>query len=85
MENKFYKITCEEELNKVQNMLMSEGYVTPTGKQITMENFKNAFPRNKIYVIHAFFNTINKKYEYQGGTTQICKSHGYDKINFENI
>lgn len=85
MENKFYKITNEEELNKVQNMLIAEGYVTPCGQKITMADFKHAYPRNKNYLIHAKYNSITKKLEYTGGTIQVYKTYPYiGKIKFEN-
>lgn len=85
MENKFYKVTTIEELETVQNFLISEGYKTPTGELIEFEDLKRCFPRNKIYVINAFYNSITKRKEYQGGTTQIYKTYGYDKIKFETI
>lgn len=85
MENKFYKVTSIEELELVQNHLIDEGYKTPTGQLITFEDLKRCFPRNKIYVINAFYNSITKRKEYQGGTTQIYKTYGYDKIKFETI
>ena len=85
MENKFYKVTNIEELETVQNFLISEGYKTPTGQLITFEDLKRCFPRNKIYVINAFYNSITKRKEYQVGTTQIYKTYGYDKIKFETI
>lgn len=85
MENKFYKVTSIEELETVQNFLISEGYKTPTGQLITFEDLKRCFPRNKIYVVNAFYNSITKRKEYQVGTTQIYKTYGYEKIKFGTI
>ena len=85
MENKFYKVTTIEELESVQNYLLDKGYKTPTGQLIEFEDLKRCFPRNRIYVINAFYNSITKRKEYQGGTNQIYKTYGYDKIKFETI
>ena len=84
--SKFYKITNDDDLYKVQNLLISEGYSTPDGKIITMLDFKRAYPRNRVYVIHARYNNITKRLEYTGGTTQIyatCTNTG--KIKFEEM
>ena len=82
--NKFYKITSQNELDTIQNELIEKGYKSPNGELLTMDDFKKAYPKNKIYLINAFYNTINKKYEYIGGTKQIYERNYGKKIKFEN-
>ena len=45
---------------------------------------KKVYPKNKIYLINAYYNTINKKYEYIGGTKQIYERNYGKKFKFEN-
>ena len=75
MKNRYYEFRTMEEMEIIESALWHDGYEPVLGKRATFEEVKATFKRNKVFVIMAFYNSINKKYEYQYSTWQIVKSY----------
>ena len=75
MKYRYYEFRTQEELNIIENALYHDGYEVVGGKRISLEEIKNNFRRNKVFVVVTFYNTINKRYEYQYSTRQIIKNN----------
>lgn len=73
MKNKYYEFRTQEELNIIEWALYHDGFEVVGGKKATIKEIKNNFKRNKVFIVVAFYNTINKKYEYQYSTRQLIK------------
>ena len=76
-QNKYYYFRTENELNEILDLLEAQGYKPIIGyHRITFKEVKNRYRRNKIFVINAYYNTLNNKYEYQATTKQILRTYG---------
>lgn len=85
MENKYnikcIKFSSQEELDKAEELANKEGYFVVSGKKTNFEYIKNYYEEyfeddnklNSEYVLDCFYNTINKKKEYQYSCMRIVK------------
>lgn len=80
MYNKYYVFRTEKEFNQITNFLNSKGYIQVGTNKATFNDVKNHFKRNKIFLVNAFYNSINHKLEYQFTTHQVELTYGI-KIN----
>ena len=74
--NGFYNANTEDEFNRVAMELFNNGYEwVGLNKKPTFAECKNKIHGNGKLIIHAFYNSINKKKEIQFGTKSIYNSY----------
>lgn len=72
----FYNANSKDEFNRVSNTLQANGFEwVGLNKNPSFEECKSWLHGNAKLVIHAFFNSINKKYEIQCGSRAIYNSY----------
>ena len=76
MKERCFEFRTQEELNIIEWALYHEGYEVVGGKKASLKEIQEHFKRNKVFVVVAFYNSLNKKYEYQYSTRQIIKNNG---------
>lgn len=81
----YFEFRTKEEFNKIIKTLKKKGYECTGTGELTYEEIKNYYTRNRVYIIEAFYNSINKKLEYMASTRQIVKSYPPYKIKISNI
>lgn len=84
--NKYYRFRTEKEMKNIIEILESKGYRLPfKDNKPTFESIKLFYNRNKVFVVNAYYNTLNKKYEYIIGTKQIFENNHGRKIKIDKI
>ena len=83
MENMYFEFRTEYEMKNIESNLKNKGYNLPfNDKKVTFQDIKNFYKRNKIYLVKAYYNTLNKKKEYIFTTKQI-ENRNKQRINFK--
>ena len=74
MIEKYYLFTCQKELDKIEEIITSEGYEVVGGEKATFSEVKGTWRRNKNFLVHCFYNPILNKKEYQYTVIQVEKT-----------
>ena len=79
----YFEFRTEEEMATIERELKKRGYRVVNPKEnITFKAVQEHYRRNKVYLIKAYYNNINNRYEYKFSTRQIEKRRG--KMKKEN-
>ena len=71
----WYIFRSEEKMENLIKQAELCGYKPAGGTRATFKDVKNRFRRNKIFVMHTYFNHLNSQYEYIFSTKQIESRH----------
>ena len=71
MKERCFEFRTQEELNVIEWALYHEGYEPVGGEKASLKEIQEHFKRNNVFVVVTFYNSLNKKYEYQYSTKQI--------------